>query len=126
LTRCGKVSERTKGTASAVPHRAGPMRASARDTGVPTYFGAANWPAEDILSCWINAPLELCQPRTLVRGSGFSNPRERSGISIQGFKPWWRPIPRTYPTVELSRRHFSPWGLASLPCADFFRSLFSP
>ena len=25
-------------------------------------------------------PLQLCQPRTLVRGSGFLNPRERSGI----------------------------------------------
>ena len=23
--------------------------------------------------------VKLCQPRTLVRGSGFSNPRERSG-----------------------------------------------
>jgi hypothetical protein len=28
-----------------------------------------------------------CQPRTLVRGSGFSNPRERFGISIEGFSP---------------------------------------
>jgi hypothetical protein len=31
--------------------------------------------------------LDLCQPRTLVRGSGFSNPRERSGTSSQGFSP---------------------------------------
>ena len=29
----------------------------------------------------------LCQPRTLVRGSGFSNPRKRFGISIEGFSP---------------------------------------
>jgi hypothetical protein len=33
------------------------------------------------------AQLNQCQPRTLVRGSGFLNPRERSGIKIQGFSP---------------------------------------
>jgi len=38
-------------------------------------------------ACWINAQLTLCQPRTLVRGSGFLNPRERSGIKVQGFSP---------------------------------------
>jgi hypothetical protein len=29
---------------------------------------------------FINEQLKLCQPRTSVRGSGFSNPRERSDI----------------------------------------------
>jgi hypothetical protein len=31
--------------------------------------------------------LSCASPGLLVRGSGFSNPRERSGIQIQGFSP---------------------------------------
>jgi hypothetical protein len=34
-------------------------------------FGAASWPAEDILPGQINAQVKLCQPRTLVRGLEF-------------------------------------------------------
>jgi hypothetical protein len=44
---------------------------------------------------------KLCQPRTSVRGSGFSNPRKRSATSIQGFSPGGGGV-RFYP--QRSRR----------------------
>jgi hypothetical protein len=59
----------------------------------PTYFGVANWQAEDILPYLDQRTPKLCQPRTLFRGSGFLNPRERSSIQIQGFKARWRYFP---------------------------------
>ena len=55
---------------------------------LPTYLGVPNWPAEVIFDVFGSTNrLSCASPGLLVRGSGFSNPRERSGISIQGFSP---------------------------------------
>jgi hypothetical protein len=46
-----------------------------REPGVSTYFGVANWAGRRHVCCiWINELPKLCQPRTLVRGSGFFKP----------------------------------------------------
>ena len=42
-----------------------------------------------------NTQLNLCQPRTLVRGSGFSNPRKCSRTQIEGFSPGGGDLPNS-------------------------------
>jgi len=56
------------------------------------------WPTEVRLRYLDKDSLKLCQPRTLVRGSGFSNPRERSvynsgALALVASRP--SPIPKT-------------------------------
>ena len=51
------------------------------------YISGSCESADDTLP-YLKQPAASCaSPGLLVRGSGFSNPRERSGIAIQGFSP---------------------------------------
>jgi hypothetical protein len=52
-------------------------------SGVSTYFGEANWPAEDILA-YLD---QLCQPRTLSPGKRAFKPARTLYLATTGFSP---------------------------------------
>ena len=59
-------------------------------SGVSTYFGVANWPAEDIFAVFGQRTAQAVPaPDFLVRGNALdfspgSNPRDRSGYIVSG------------------------------------------